>query len=631
MAEVLGGNGRAAKPASIVSIRRYTHVGVRLTIALVGLMALLLAACGPDSGSGPVLAKSQTFTWPYNGTAQISACTQPCQPANAHGEVFDPAVTIALEDTGTLNMLYSGLVTLKSSDLTVQPDAATWEVDSTGTVYTFHLKHNLHFSDGTPLTASDYAYSIDRALDPNLCTVLDAKSYGPQGSSACIPIGQYYLSMILGASDRISGAIKTMIGRGSNDQTHGLVVVDPYTLQIRLDKPRAYFLDALTYPTSFPVERSLVEKYPGGLWVDHLDEGGASGPFKVLSYGGGKNLKLVPNTYWEAAWQKLTITEVDRPAFASQDDEYTAYNKGGQFDYTDVPAEAYSLARTQDDFNEVPALFTRYFGLNFDKPPFDNVLIRRAFDLALNKQILVDRILNGAASPTNHIIPRGMPGFDPNLINPKPDLTQSLTGNPVQAVKLIQDAAQQCNSTTTAQPYDYCPYITQGAKSLEIDVVYNSTSTSDHDVTTAAASDWAAVLGLNVKAVPSGLSQNAYFNKLVPGNSYQAWSVGWAADYPDPQDWTSLQFTTGAGNNASDVRDPNLDNLMAAADKDPNQADRMAKYNQIEQDLVNLVPWIPYEQSKAFWRQRSWVHGFGLNSLGTMQDVTWPNVYITQH
>src|SRR5579859_556741 len=633
MAGVLGRSGRTAKSPSVSTVRRSARVSGRLAMGLMGLLALLLAACGPDGGSGPTYAKSQTFTWPYNGAAIMSACTQPCNPTDAHGEIFDPAQITGAEDMGSINMLYSGLVTLKSSNLQVEPDAATWDVDATGTIYTFHLKRNLHFSDGTPLTASDYAYSIDRALDPTLCGVLDAKSYGPQGAASCSTsagsnVGYTYLLMILGATDRMNGTISTTIGQGS-DQTHGLVVVDPYTLQIRLQRPIPYFLEALTYPTSYPVERSLVQKYPGGLWVDHLDEGGCSGPFKVASYGGGKELKVVPNPYWEASWQKLTITEVDRPAFAHIEDEYAAYNKGGQFDFTDVPANVYSLARSQDDFNEVPTLLTRYFGLNFDLPPFDNLLVRRAFDLALNKQILVDRILNGGASPTNHIIPRGMPGFNANLVNPPPDSTESLTGNSTVATNLIQQAAQQCNGSVTPVP-DFCPYIAHGADSQEIDITFNSNSGPDHDITSAAASSWAQVLKLNVKAIPSNVPTNTYYNNIF-GRIYRAWSLGWVADYPDPQDWTSLQFSHTAPYNASDVNDSNLDKLMATADQDMNASDRMSKYNQIEQDVVNLVPWIPYAQGKAIWRARSWVHGFGLNSLLSMTDVNWPDVYITQH
>src|SRR5262249_42036766 len=154
------------------------------------------------------------------------------------------------------------------------PDAATWDVDNTGKVYTFHLKKNMHFSDGTPLTANDYAYGIDRALDPTLCDPAnvgngDAKTYAPNSNfkTRCYPVGPYYLSMIHGAGTR--GHSGTVVAKG-DDSNHGVNVIDDFTLKIRLDAPVAFFLEALTYPTALPVERALVERYPGGLWVDHL-------------------------------------------------------------------------------------------------------------------------------------------------------------------------------------------------------------------------------------------------------------------------------------------------------------------------------------------------------------------------
>ena len=266
----------------------------RLLLSCTGLLALLLAGCGANANSPTVLAKNQVFVWPYdNSVTSISG--------NGHGEVLDPAVNTTLMDAPTIAMLYSGLVTFDSS-LHVVPDAATWDVDSTGTIYTFHLRHNMHFSDGTPITASDYAYSLDRSLDPTLCTVLDSATYGPNASGACQgspPPSQSYLGNILGASARLSGTGGTdhsVVGKGDDPQ-HGVDVIDPYTLRIRLARPVGFFLESLSYSTSYPVEQSLIQKYPNGLWVDHLDEGGCSGPFKIQSYNNGQKLTLVPNPY----------------------------------------------------------------------------------------------------------------------------------------------------------------------------------------------------------------------------------------------------------------------------------------------------------------------------------------------
>jgi peptide/nickel transport system substrate-binding protein/oligopeptide transport system substrate-binding protein len=142
------------------------------------------------------------------------------------------------------------------------------------------------------------------------------------------------------------------------------------------------------------------------------------------------------------------------------------------------------------------------------------------------------------------------------------------------------------------------------------------------------------VLGLNVK-VKQEASQSTYFGSLQPHTSYQAWNVGWLADYPDPQDWLTLQFAGGDGNsqNVSDVPTSNADlmSLMGKADVEQDTAKRMAEYNQAEQALVDLVPWIPYQQEKTYWRQRLWVHGFSQNALGIMVDEDWPSVYISQH
>lgn len=630
---------RIRVPSRTESGQRY-HLRTASSIALafICMLSVVLTACGPAAGDQSNLAKDQIFTWPYDkpNTSMITGAV--------HGEVFDPATVSAVYDSGTLSMIYTGLVTFDGGLNVIGDAALKWDIDSTGTIYTFHLRHDLHFNDGNPLTAADFAYSINRALDPALCSAQDTVTYGPkpQGTGICSalplqsplspPIAAGYLGAIVGSDKRLAGPggnSNSLISQG-DDPAHGLNVLDPYTLRIRLSQPAAYFLEALTYPTSFPVERSLVEKYPGGLWVDHLNEGGCSGPFQIKSYGDGKKLTLVPNPYWEQTFgKKMTLTEVDRPLLQDFDTEYNNY-RAGQYDYTTVPGNQYTFARGQDDFNEVPTLSTRYFGLNFTKAPFDNQIIRQAFDLALNKQLLVDRIYNGGATPSNHIVPRGMPGFNDGLKNPPPDATQSLTGNQNAAVTLIQNAAKSCTPGTESLP-DYCAYITD--KKLEIDVWFGSSKkdTTTRDLVTAAALQWSQVLGLNVKAHLAASFDDLINMLQSPSTAPQAWYLGWVADYPDAQDWLSLQFHSGLVSNASGVSDHDLDALMEKADKEQDPKARMSDYNQAEQNVINLCAWLPILQGKLFWRQRRWVHGFGLNPLQNMVDVNWPNVYITQH
>ena len=602
------------------------------SLALTGLVALLLSACATSSGLGARLAPNQTFTWPY---INATAVQNPSQEV----AVFDPAVIANQIDASTVAMLYSGLVTSDSATLHVKPDAASsWDILNNGTEYVFHLRPSLFFSDDTPITAQDFAYSIDRALatSSGVCGIEDAKTYGRNAS--CFALGSTYLNMLQGegtpggkGDPSLPGAQSVnlhLIGHG-----RGLDPIDTRTLIIRLAHPAAYFLEALTYPTAYPVEQSLITRYPGGLWVNHLNEGGCSGPFMVKSYTPGKDLKLVPNPYWERAWHKdLTLTEVDRPFLASQDTEYDQYHKLGDYDYTDVPGDVYSFAVGLADFHEVPSLTTDYFGLNMKVAPFTDVRIRQAFDLALNKQLLVDRVFNGGALPTNHIVPEGNPGYDPQLAGP--DGTESVTGNQQKAVQLLQEAQSDCKASGETQPF--CPYVENGMHSAPILLVAGvGSSATQQEIAVIATQTWREVLGLNVQIQDAG-SLNGVEGVINPpagpaANPAQIWQIGWLADYPDAQDWLSLQFHSGVDNNFSNVNDAHLDALMNQADAEQDPTKRLSEYNAIEQELVNLCAWIPYAQELRAWRVRPWVHGFTLNAVLLMEDGDWPNVYLTAH
>jgi peptide/nickel transport system substrate-binding protein/oligopeptide transport system substrate-binding protein len=582
-------------------------------------------------------ARDQTFTWPYIGAKQIG-----------YGQILDPASVYRLNDIPTVQMLFAGLVTL-DRDLKVAPDAATsWDIDQTGTRYTFHLRPNLRFSDGKPLTAKDFAYSIDRALDPRLCSVFDGQTYGPGGPQGtglhgtCRPSATGYLQHVLGATAKIAAsgdAVPSLIGA---DSTKGLSITDPLTLDIRLDAPVSYFLEALTYPSALALEQSVVEnpQWAGGKWVDHLDQGGCSGPFQVSSYGDETQMTMVPNAAWEDAWGKhLQLQRVVRPVIYNGDDAYTNY-RAGKYDYVVVPGTSYNTARGQGDFHEIPTLWTRFVTVNWAKPPFDNLQVRQAFALALNKQILVDRVENGAGVPTNHFVPRGMPGYNTALKNAAPDRTQSLTGNQTAATTLLKQAQDACPASGdfSEKRYAYCRYIVSvgGKAPLEITIYDRQINPVDQALAVAAVAQWRNALDLNITAVP--LDDKAFFDALtLPAaqSPMQAWLAGWIADYPDPQDWLSLFFRTPTASsgpyNASGVSDPDMDTLLDAADKELNYDKRMGMYNQVEQWVIDQVGVIPITQEKASWRQRAWVEGFALTPIQTMIDTTWPNVVILAH
>jgi oligopeptide transport system substrate-binding protein len=185
---------------------------------------------------------------------------------------LDPALVQDGGDVEAIQTIFTGLVQFDNKGNIKDQLAASHTISPDGLRYTFTLRPDLKFSDGTPLTADDVAYGINRTLLP----------------ATQSPVTNY-LNLIKDYDKITGGQIKTLIG-------DSLIVKDPRTFVIVLKQAQAYFLQTLTYPTSYVVERKLIERY-GKKWTDHLSEGGGAGPFKVASYSHTLGLDVVPDSF----------------------------------------------------------------------------------------------------------------------------------------------------------------------------------------------------------------------------------------------------------------------------------------------------------------------------------------------
>lgn len=582
----------------MTTLKRRRAYRLPYVLCCLAMLALVLTDCGLNRDDpGSRLAANQILIWPLTHVPNFNALV--LDPANV-GDVYSESVIEAI----------SGGLVSSDQHLNVVPDMATWEISPDGQQYTFHLRSNLHFSDGIPITAQVFAYSLDRALDPQVCIPL----YG----AGCSPMATVYLKDIKGADARLSGTLKSIIGTGVEAQ-------DARTLVITLERPVAYFLEALTYPVSYPVEQSLVEKY-GNNWAAHLDVGGDSGPFKIGSYG-TSNLTLLSNPYWYG--KHGVLKKIIRPYMADPLSAYAAYQEGAT-DFAEVPSEEYQSALEQADFHEVGVLATSYVGINQEAGPFSNLAVRQAFALAIDKQLLADHILFGTVLPTNHIVPQGMPGYDVGLTAPGTE-SHTLTGDYTQAQHLISGYFAQCG----------CHGL------LTASITYPVEQTDGADIIAALITMWNTILSgswgtVTVSADP--VSFNDLFLTRFPetvGNhtgAMQMWFIGWTADYPDPEDFLSLQFAPDSPNNATNYHDGMQDRqkfaawkLMAQADVEQNPVMRMNLYHQAEQELVNDVAWIPIFQGKGVWRIKPYIQGFLPTALDLLSDQEWANVAILAH
>lgn len=515
---------------------------------------------------------------------------------------LDPALVLSSDQPSmsAIQMIYTGLVSL-DDHLQVQPQLAqSWNIAPNGLAYTFHLRHNLKFSDGALLTSSDIAYSIDRALQPA------TKS----------PVAPIYFDLIKDSDKLLAGFIPTLIG-------DSLLTPDANTLVIQVRKPAAYFLDMLTYPCSYVVEKRLIDTY-GASFTDHLTEGGSSGPFKVTQYIHGQEIDFAPNTSYYGP--KPQLRKVAFPFYQQAGLAYHDYLLG-KVDMTGVPATTYATDKKRKDYYQEPQLWINYYTMNYKAPPFDNIHIRQAFALAVDKTALAATVWQGTVLPTNHIVPQGMPGYNAALTGP--DGTQSLRGNPAKARVLLQQGLKEEGWSSVSQM-------------PPIKLTYATGQTTADQEVSALAQMWQKTLGVTVTPDPIDYSALLTQVSLATGNpnGLQFWGLSWVAEYPDPQDWLTRQFDSGVpdnnmnyGQNTSGdaIQQQALQQTLEAADANANAAQRLQSYQQAEQKLVNDVAWLPVEQVTLSFLRQPTVVGMVDNAMNIIPPDDWANIYKAQY
>jgi peptide/nickel transport system substrate-binding protein/oligopeptide transport system substrate-binding protein len=559
-------------------------------------MSMLLVACGGSTSttttttSSKAPASQQVLNMCfYNGVTDI--------------KTFDPALSTDVNSIEAINLVFTGLVQF-DDNLKIQPQlASSYDLASDGLTWTFHLRPNLKFSDGTPLTSADVVYSINRALLPATKSV----------------VGPVYLALIKDSDKLNAGKIPTIIG-------DSLLTPDPNTVVIIANKKASYFLDALAYSTSFVVEKSLIDKY-SDTWTDHLNTGGGDGPFEVQAWNHGTNVVLVPNpTYYGPHPQ---LTKLIYPFYKQTDTNFKAY-QAGQTDYSAlIPTADLDTARAlpNNQYQLVPQLAINYLTMNYLVKPFDNINIRQAFALAINKDLIIQSVYKNTYVPTNHIVPKGMPGYNPNLM--APDGVTGTSGDPTKAKALLQQGLTEEGWTSVSQ----LP---------AIKLTYSSGDPNLANAIAAMQQMWQTTLGVSVKTNPED------FNKLLTDseaalnnpNGLQFWAIGWIADYPDPQDWTTLQFgkgqqynqiNYGQNNSADAAQQQQTQQALEAADVNPDQTSRLQAYNQAEQQLVNDVAWLPWSQQAFSQVLKPYVKGMVFNPQLQTPPNDWGNIYIAAH
>ncbi|MEZ4862864.1 MAG: peptide ABC transporter substrate-binding protein [Caldilineaceae bacterium] len=499
---------------------------VAILALLVGCTAPVAQPSAPAQATQGAAATGQTLIWPIEGVNELPGM-DPANPQNA-------------QSVQVINLVFGGLVKL-DAQLNVVPDGAeSWEVSEDGKTYTFKIRAGLKFADGTAVTAQDFADSINRALQP------ETASYG----------ASFQLAHVVGANDVASGAAEA---------ASGIAVVDPQTLAITLDDNVPYFLAQLTYPVTFAVPVQAIAD-GGAAWFDHAY---GTGPFQVKEWQHNQKLILEPNpNYWAGT---PGVTTVEMPFIQDSETAYQLYRTGDLdimgSQQNPVPSARIPEVKDLPDFKQVASFAVRYVAFNNVLPPFDNVNVRRAFALAVDKQTLAEKVLNGAVAATDRILPAGFPGSQLPI--------KGLSFDPAAAKAELEKAGVTIDQIT----------LTYGVEG------------DNERVATFLQQQWKENLGVDVVLQPLELatfSKNLDTTYQTPEQGLQAYLSIWGADYPDPQNFISQQLRSDSPNNNSHYQNAEFDRIAKEADTFTGSAEeRLQMYNQIEQIAVDEVGWLP--------------------------------------
>ena len=452
-------------------------------------------------------------------------------------ESLDPGVVTGVPEHRILSNLFEGLTTTDPKDLSPRPGmAASWTVSRDGTVYTFKFR-DARWTDNKPVTAHDFVYAWERVLNPKM-----GAKYAQQ---------LFYLK---NGEDYNKG-------QTTDFSQVGVKALDDRTLQVTLRCPTAYFLDLTSFYTLYPVPRWAIEAH-GKDWVKP-GKIVSNGPFRLVSWVPQKELVLEKNPqHWDAGTVRL-----QKVVFLPTDDVNTAYKQflAGESDWVPtVPPAQIDGARNRAEFYVSPYLGTYYFRFNLTKPPINDIRVRKALSMAVDRESLTKFVTKAGEIPTSTFVPAGMRGYEG---------VRGLAFDVAGAKKLLADAGYS-----------------DGKGFPKVELLYN-TNELHRVVTQAVQQMWKEHLGIQVDL--TNVEWKVYLARQS-SLDYQISRAGWIGDYVDPNTFLDM-WITGGGNNQTGWSNKRYDDLISqAACKIVNAKDRMRALQEAEKFLVaDEVPIMP--------------------------------------
>lgn len=493
----------------------YVILAALLSIVMVGT---LFAGCGKKASS------SANETLVYN--------------LGTDSETIDPALNEAVDGATVVAANFEGLTRIGDDGNVKVGVAEKWEVSSDELTYTFHLRNNAKWSDGKGVTAKDFLYAWKRALDPKL-----AAAYA------------FFLT------DHVKNAQQYYDGKATQDQV-GIKSTDDYTIEITLVAPCPYYLQLLAMPIYSPLREDCVTKSPDN-WTQSGDTYIGNGPFQLTKWTHNDSMEWKKNdNYWDAS--KVKLTSMTWVMVNEASSALTSWEKGDIDIIETVPGSEAPRLEQEKKMEVLPELGTYYLYFNTKKAPFDNVKVREALTLAINRQSIIDAVLKTGQKPAMAMVPYGI--FE----------SDGKTDFRTKGGDYFKEDVAKAKQLLAEAGYP------DGKNFPQITYLYN-TSEAHKKIAEMIQDMWSKNLGIKINLANQEWN---VFQKTRKNGDFQVARGGWLADYSDMMTFLDMweyknDFNDGKYNN------PKYDALIDQAKVETDLKKRDQELHDAEGILMN--------------------------------------------
>lgn len=463
-------------------------------------------------------------------------------------QTIDPALNSAVDGAIMINHMFEGLMRWSNDGegnaVLSEGQAESYDVNEDGTVYTFHLRDDIKWSDGEPVTAQDFVYSWQRLVTP-----ATAADYN------------YMIDMVVNANEIMAGE--------ADPSTLGIVALDESTVEVTLHTPTPYFLEICAFPAAFPVRQDMIEA-GGDQWTFSIDTYIGNGPYKMTEWQHNSYIKAVPNeNYYDV--ENLGPSSIK---FALMDDDnakLAAFNSGELLFIEQPPVDEIPALLASGELNVADYIGTYYVCFNNSLAPFDDVRVREAFSLVIDRNYITSQISGAGEVPAGGYVPAGISDAE----GPSGKDFRTNGGDYYSL-----DAADYEANCERARELMAEAGFPEGKGFPIVDYLYN-TADNHRAIGEALQNMWQEELGVTVTL--TNQDWGVFLDNRKEGN-YSIARNGWIADYNDPISFLDM-WVTGGGNNDAQYSNPEYDALIAKAKKSSDPAERFKALHDAE-DLV---------------------------------------------